>query len=106
MRLLGTAIKPASFNEHKPDWNNIGLFAQNLRTVRGPLSARGMRLRRCSGAFAFRVSEETGRTLVIETAPDLNPATVWMPVFTNTAPFWFTNSTPADRQRFYRSVLR
>jgi len=59
-----------------------------------------------NGAFAFQVSEETGRLVVIETAPDLDPETTWIPVFTNTAPFAFTNSTPADRQRFYRSVLR
>jgi len=58
-----------------------------------------------NGAFAFHVSEETGRAVVIETAPDLNPATPWAPVFTNTAPFSFTNSTPADRQRFYRTVV-
>ena len=56
-----------------------------------------------NGAFAFHVSEDTGRTVVIETAADLNPATIWTPVLTNTAPFWFTNSTPADRQRFYRT---
>lgn len=56
-----------------------------------------------NGAFAFQVLENTGNTVVIETAPDLHPATAWMPVFTNAAPFWFTNSTPADRQRFYRS---
>jgi len=59
-----------------------------------------------NGAFAFHVSEDTGRAVVIETAPDLDPGTTWTPVFTNTAPFSFTNSTPADRQRFYRTVLR
>ena len=59
-----------------------------------------------NGAFAFQISEDTGRVVTIETAPDLNPATPWTPVFTNTAPFAFTNSTPADRERFYRSVLR
>ena len=59
-----------------------------------------------NGTFAFHVSEETGRAVVVETAPDLNPATAWTPVVTNTAPFWFTNSLPADRQRFYRTVLR
>jgi len=56
-----------------------------------------------SGAFAFQVLENTGNAVVIETAPNLNPATTWTPLFTNTAPFWFTNSTPADRQRFYRT---
>jgi hypothetical protein len=61
-----------------------------------------------NGAFAFHVSEVTGRLIVVETAADLNPATAWIPVFTNTAPFWFTNSnsTATDRQRFYRTVLR
>ena len=59
-----------------------------------------------NGAFAFHVLEDTGREAVIETAPDLNPSTPWTPVFTNTAPFSFTNSTPADRQRFYRTVIR
>jgi hypothetical protein len=59
-----------------------------------------------NGAFAFHVSEETGRALVIETAPDLNPGTSWTPVLTNTAPFWFTNGAAADRQRFYRTVFR
>ena len=59
-----------------------------------------------NGAFAFHVSEETGRPVIIETAPDLNPGTPWTPVLTNTAPFAFTNSTAADRQRFYRTVIR
>jgi hypothetical protein len=58
------------------------------------------------GAFAFQVLEDTSRQVVIETAPDLNPSTTWNPVFTNTAPFWFTNSTATDRQRFYRTVFR
>jgi hypothetical protein len=59
-----------------------------------------------NGAFAFHVSEDTGRPIVIETAPDLDPETAWTAVFTNTAPFAFTNSTPADRQRYYRTVIR
>jgi hypothetical protein len=59
-----------------------------------------------NGAFAFQVSEDTGRTVVIETASDLHPGTTWMPVLTNIAPFLFTNSAATDRQRFYRTVFR
>lgn len=48
-----------------------------------------------------------GRPVIIETATDLDPETAWTPVFTNTAPLWFTNSAAAtDRQRFYRTVFR
>jgi hypothetical protein len=83
----------------------VGATSQVARlTVRPP--PQFMSARYDNGAFAFQVSEETGRAVVIETAPDLNPGTTWTPVFTNTAPFSFTNSTPADRQRFYRTVIR
>jgi hypothetical protein len=56
--------------------------------------------------FRFYVPGESGRAFAVETTAGLHSA-AWMPVYTNVAPFWFTNSTAdADRQRFYRAVLR
>ncbi|MGH8527548.1 MAG: hypothetical protein ACREXY_26060, partial [Gammaproteobacteria bacterium] len=59
-----------------------------------------------ANAFVFEVPANPGETFVIETTTNLSPAATWIPVATNTAPFWFTNSAATDRQRFYRTVFR
>jgi len=59
-----------------------------------------------AGGFSFEVPASAGETFVIETATNLTPPTVWIPISTNTAPFSFTNSTATDHQRFYRTVFR
>jgi hypothetical protein len=58
------------------------------------------------GLFTFEVPSTANETFVVETATNLSPAAIWTPISTNTAPFWFTNSIGADRQRFYRTVFR
>jgi len=87
-------------------WGGSGRFTSQVARVTVLPPPQLSSARYSDGNFAFHVSEEPGRAVVIETAPDINPATTWTPVLTNTAPFWFTNSTPADRQRFYRTVFR
>ncbi len=53
----------------------------------------------------FLVSGITNEACVVESATNLD-TTVWTPIYTNVAPFWFTNSAiAADRQRFYRGVF-
>jgi hypothetical protein len=59
-----------------------------------------------AGQFMFEVPANPGETFVIETTTNLGPTAAWIPIRTNTAPFWFTNSTATDRQRFYRTVFR
>ena len=59
-----------------------------------------------SGMFSFEVPASAAETFVIESATNLTPPTVWIPISTNTAPFWITNSTTADRQRFFRTVIQ
>ena len=86
--------------------NYVGSVTSQVAVLTVVTPAHLTSARYVDGAFAFHVSEDTGRAAVIETASDLNPGTTWTPVFTNTAPFSFTNSTPADRQRFYRTVFR
>jgi len=86
--------------------NYVGTITSQVVTLTVVTPPQFTSARYDNDAFAFHVSEETGRLVIIETAPDLYPETTWMPVFTNTAPFAFTNSTPADRQRFYRTVLQ
>jgi hypothetical protein len=62
---------------------------------------------RAGSQFRFYVPGESGRYFAIETTTNLSSLPTWEPVHTNVAPFWFTNSTPdADRQRFYRAILR
>jgi len=57
--------------------------------------------------FVFQVPGDAGQTFVIETTTDLTASAAWVPVYTNAAPFWFTNSSTAgDRQRFYRTIFR
>lgn len=57
--------------------------------------------------FVFQVPGDADQTFVIETATDLTASAAWIPIYTNSAPFWFTNSTmAADQQRFYRTVFR
>lgn len=55
-----------------------------------------------SGQFQFNVSGVPGFSYAIETSTDL---TDWLPIFTNTSPFTFTdtNATP-PAQNFYRAV--
>jgi hypothetical protein len=57
------------------------------------------------GLFMFEVPSSANETFVIETTTNLSSAN-WTPISTNTAPFWFTNSIGADRQRFFRTVFR
>ena len=83
-----------------------GAFSQIARLTVLSRPAQLSSARYNNGAFAFHVAVDTGRAVVIETAPNLNPGTTWTPVFTNAAPFSFTNSTPAERQRFYRTVVQ
>jgi len=57
--------------------------------------------------FVFQVPGDAGQTFVVETTTDLTASAPWIPIHTNSAPFWFTNSaTAADQQRFYRAVSR
>jgi len=57
--------------------------------------------------FVFQVPGDAGQTFVIETTTDLTASAAWIPIHTNSAPFWFTNSaTTADQQRFYRTIFR
>jgi hypothetical protein len=58
------------------------------------------------GLFTFELPSTANETFVIETTTNLGPAAIWTPIHTNTAPFWFTNSIGADRQRFFRTVFR
>jgi hypothetical protein len=60
---------------------------------------------RSDGLFMFEVPSSANETFVIETTTNLSTAN-WTPIRTNTAPFWFTNSIGAERQRFYRTVFR
>ncbi len=105
--LLLTNVQPSQAGDYRVIVKGffVGITSQVARlTILAP--PQFMSPRYDNGAFAFQVSEETGRPVIIETAPDLHPSTTWTPVFTNTSPFAFTNSTPADRQRYYRTVLR
>jgi len=105
--LLLTNVQPSQAGDYRVivTGSFVSIISQVARlTVLAPPQFTSARYD--NGAFAFQVSEETGRLVVIETAPDLHPETTWTPVFTNTAPFLFTNSTAVDRQRFYRTVLR
>ena len=55
-----------------------------------------------SGQFQFNVSGVSGFSYTVEASTDL---TDWLPIFTNTSPFTFTdtNATPST-QNFYRAV--
>ena len=59
-----------------------------------------------NGGFVFQISGLTNRACQIETSTNLNSPANWLPIYTNIAPFWYTNfDIGADTQRFYRATL-
>jgi hypothetical protein len=60
-----------------------------------------------NGWFVFQISGSTNHACRIETSTNLNSLANWLPIYTNTAPFWYTNvDIGADPQRFYRATIR
>ena len=60
-----------------------------------------------NGWFVFQISGLTNQSCQIETSTNLNSPANWLPIYTNTAPFSYTNfDIGADSQRFYRATIR
>ena len=60
-----------------------------------------------ANGIVFQVSGPTDHACQIESSTNLNSPANWLPIHTNTAPFWYTNSNlGADSQRFYRATIR
>lgn len=85
--------------------NNSGAITSQIARISLVGQPRLSSIARSESGFIFEVPANPGETFVIETTTNLSPTSTWIPVATNTAPFWFTNSTAADRQRFYRTVF-
>ena len=55
------------------------------------------------GKFSLSVSNDAGATIVIQASTNL---VSWLPVYTNVAPFTFTNFDTTNYQlRFYRALV-
>jgi hypothetical protein len=55
------------------------------------------------GGFQLSITNDSGSSVVIQASTNL---TTWLPVFTNVAPFTFTNLDSTNYpQRFYRAIV-
>jgi hypothetical protein len=55
------------------------------------------------GGFQLSITNDSGSSVVIQASTNL---TTWLPVFTNVAPFTFTNLDSTNySQRFYRAIV-
>ena len=59
------------------------------------------------GNFSFNITNSSG-SFVVQVNSDLSNPAGWTPIYTNTAPFTFTDSSPvsASQKRFYRTVAQ
>jgi DNA/RNA endonuclease G (NUC1) len=90
----------------QPDLSVSGTVTQVLTTNAPAIAPTLSSFTFISNQFQFTVTGTAGSNYVVQATTNLTSPN-WIPVFTNTAPFVFTQlNTPAFSQRFYRSFAQ
>jgi len=83
----------------------IPAFSYTFATNPPPVPANPEAVHVSGGSFSFGVTNSSG-SYVVQVNNSLTNPSGWTPIYTNTAPFTFTDPTPvsAHSSRFYRTV--
>jgi fructoselysine-6-P-deglycase FrlB-like protein len=91
----------AATTDPNPDDDSISVVAS--ASVSTPPVVMPHLLAGSGGAFQLSITNDAGATIIIQASTNF---VVWLPVYTNIAPFTFTNfDTTNFPARFYRAVV-